>query len=486
MNNIMQELTFIHPELSLLGLTVLALLLGVYCYKQVNNTFMGVVGASLLAVLVACSYSVVETTDIFNYMLVIDGYSQLSKAMLLFAVILLCYIAQPWLTENSGKPFEFLILIMLATFGMMMLLSANDLLALYVSIEMMSLCLYVLASFDRDSKFSTEAGLKYFVLGALASGIMLYGMSLIYGFTGTTSYTELRYYFASMMGNGYGELSQITIVGMVLVIIGFCFKVSAVPFHMWTPDVYEGAPTPVTAFFSVAPKIAAILAFTRLLFQPFEALIDYWQQLIIFAAIASLLVGALAALVQTNIKRLLAYSSIGHVGFMLMAMATGITVGAQAIIIYLGVYIFMSAGMFGCIMMLRKNNGPALLIEDLKGLSTTQPMIAAMISIFMFSMAGIPPLAGFFGKMYVVLAAVNNGLAWLAMIGVLISVIACFYYIKIVKLMYFDDADETLTVQSTLAIKTAIAICVVVTLFFVLIPTPLVDYAEIASKTLLP
>ena len=484
MNNVLANLPLIRSELELLLFAVLALLAGVYSYPRVNRTYLGFVVVCFLVVIYLLSFEVAPAT-LLNNMLIVDGFSQASKILLLLSVVLLFGIAQPWLLQGGGKPFESLVLIMLATVGMMLLISANDLLALYMAIEMMSLSLYVLASFNRDDGRSTEAGLKYFVLGALASGIMLYGISFIYGFTGTTAYPELRSYFAAIGADGFGRINQITLVGMVLVIIGFCFKVSAVPFHMWTPDVYEGAPTPVTAFFAVAPKIAVMLAFIRLLFQPFVELVVYWQQLIIFAAIGSLLVGALAALVQSNLKRLLAYSSIGHVGFMLIALATGIHVGAQAVFVYLGIYIFMSVGMFGCLLILRNKEEPVLAINDLKGLSTTHPLMAASIATFMFAMAGIPPLSGFFGKMYVVLAAVNTDLAWLAVVGVVISVIACYYYIKIVKLMYFDESEHTLTVESSLAIRVAVGICVFVTLLFVLYPTPLVDYAQSATQALL-
>lgn len=484
--NMFANLALLLPELYMLLFAVAALMIGVYRCKQTTNAFFTLIALFLICVVGLAFYKVYEPETLFNGMLIIDAFSQFGKIMLVFSVLMLAYISYPWLTQSGGKPFEFLVLVMLATIGMMLLVSANDLLALYVAIEMMSLALYVLASFNRDDGKSTEAGLKYFVLGALASGIMLYGISFIYGFTGTTSYPGLREHFANIGADGFGQINQITLVGMVLVIIGFCFKVSAVPFHMWTPDVYEGAPTPVTAFFAVAPKIAAMLAFTRLLFQPFEELIIYWQQLIIFAAIGSLLVGALAALVQTNMKRLLAYSSIGHVGFVLVALATGVHIGAQAIIIYLGIYMFMSVGMFGCLLMLRKNDAPVLAINDLKGLSTTHPVIAACIAVFMFAMAGIPPLSGFFGKMYIVLAAVGSNMAWLAIIAVVISVIACYYYIKIVKLMYFDESEGEVAVESSLAIRGAVGICVLVTLLFVLYPTPLVDYAQVATQALLP
>ena len=322
---------------------------------------------------------------------------------------------------------------------MMGMVSANDFLALYMALEMSSLCQYVLASFMRDNTKSSEAGLKYFVLGALASGMLLFGTSLIYGFAGTTNFDQLSTLFTQMEGMP----SKGVVVGLVLVIIGLCFKVSAVPFHMWTPDVYEGAPTPVTAFFATAPKIAGIALFTRLLLEPFGALAPQWQQIIIFVAIASLITGSLAAIMQTNIKRLLAYSSIGHVGFMLVGLAAGNAAGVQAMLIYL------------------------------------------TISLFMFAMAGIPPLGGFFGKMYILLAASSAGLTWLAAIAVLTSVISGYYYIRIVKIMYFDEPKPALDKCNSPYVNVGIAISAIVTLFFFLLPTPLVMQAKAAAEALL-
>ncbi len=366
-----------------------------------------------------------------------------------------------------------------ATLGMMFMISANDLLTLYVGLEMSSLALYVLASFQRDHAKSSEAGLKYFVLGALASGMMLFGMSLVYGFAGTTGFAALADVFS-----GAETISKGVTVGMILIIVGFCFKLSAAPFHMWAPDVYEGAPTPVTAFFATAPKIAALALFTRVLLSPFGHLIDQWQQIVIFASVASMLVGALAAIMQTNIKRLLAYSSIGHVGFMLMGIASGSVEGVQAVLIYLSVYIFMSAGAFGCVLLMKRDDEPVEDIKSLSGLAQTSPKMALALAIFMFSMAGIPPLAGFFGKMYVVLAAIKAGLAWLAVVGVVTSVVACYYYLKVVKVMYFDAPARTFDAPApTLSIGVTLAACV--TFLFFLLPTPLVTHALAAAQALM-
>jgi NADH-quinone oxidoreductase subunit N len=366
-----------------------------------------------------------------------------------------------------------------ALVGMMLMVSANDLLSLYMALELSSLALYVLAAFNRDNEKSGEAGLKYFVLGALSSGMMLFGMSLIYGFAGSINFSDLGQLFA-----GHYLISKGVIVGLVLVMVGFCFKLSAVPFHMWSPDVYEGAPTPVTAFFATAPKIAALFLFVRFLLDPFAMSIDKWQQVVVFVSLASMLVGAFGAIAQNNIKRLLAYSSIGHVGFMLMALAAGNQSGVQALLIYLSVYIFMSVGMFGAVLLMKRGGVAVEQIKDLAGLSRTNPLLAIIISICVFSMAGIPPMAGFFGKMYVVLAAIEGGLAWLAVVGVCTSVVGCYYYLKIIKTMYFDEPMPAFDKTSEMLVNVAIAIGATVTMLFFIVPTPLVVAAKAAAQVI--
>jgi len=416
----------------------------------------------------------------FNGMFAVNGFIAFSQLLILAAVALVVLISSGWLKEDDGKPSEFLVLMLLSTLGMLLMVSAADLLSLYLALEMSSLALYVLASFARDNAKSSEAGLKYFVLGALASGMMLFGISLVYGFAGTTGFSALATLFSA-----HEAVSKGVIVGLVLIIIGFCFKVSAAPFHMWTPDVYEGAPTPVTAFFATAPKVAAFALLARLLLQPFGALLDQWQQVILFVSVASMIVGALAAIMQTNIKRLLAYSSIGHAGFMLMGLAAGNAAGVQALLIYLALYIFMSAGAFGCVLLMRRNGQYVEDIKELAGLAQTNPRNAFIMAVFMFSMAGIPPLAGFFGKLYVILAAVGAGLTWLAVIAVITSVISGFYYIKIVKIMYFDEPAKPFDADAPFLLRAGIAIAAAVTLLFFLIPTPLVTQAQVAAEALL-
>ena len=467
------------PELFLCASAMILLMYGVYCRAKADgmNQFLALAVLAVTMFLAVCHK--VEPTHVMNGMFVTDAFATFSKCLILGAAMLVLLFSSGWLREEGGRPFEFIILMLFATLGMMFMISAADFLTLYVGLEMASLSLYVLASFQRDHAKSSEAGLKYFVLGALASGMLLFGISLIYGFTGTTGFESL----AALFGAG-GEVPKAVIVGLIFVMVGFCFKLSAAPFHMWAPDVYEGAPTPVTAFFATAPKVAAFALFTRVLLQPFGELFNQWQQVIIFAAIASMLVGALAAIMQTNIKRLLAYSSIGHVGFIFMAIASGSAEGVQAMLIYLALYIFMSAGAFGCVLAMKRAGQPVEDIKSLAGLSQSQPFMAAFLAIFMFSMAGIPPLAGFFGKMYVVLAAVNAGLIWLAVLGVATSVIACYYYLKVVKVMYFDTPAKHFDSSHSFAYRVAMLLAVAVTTLFFFLPTPLVTHAKAAADSL--
>jgi NADH-quinone oxidoreductase subunit N len=398
--------------------------------------------------------------------------------------------------------FEFPVLMVFATLGMLMMISANDLISLYLGLELQSLSLYVMAAFRKDTLRSSEAGLKYFVLGALSSGMLLYGSSkyfvlgalssgmllygssLIYGFAGTTNFTELGQILSP---DAFGEtgVSLGVIFGIVFVIAGLAFKVSAVPFHMWTPDVYEGAPTAVTAFFATAPKVAAMSLTVWVLMGPFSELVGEWQQIVVFISIASMLLGAFAAINQTNIKRLMAYSSIGHVGYMMVGLAAGNEAGIQGVIIYLTIYLVMNVGTFACILSMRRSEGMVEEIEDLKGLSKTNPYMAAALLFFMFSMAGIPPLAGFFGKLYIFLAAIQAGLYGLAIIGVLSSVVAAFYYVRIVKLMYFDEPSEAFERplgREMTAILVATAVFVV---GFLVIVSPIADSAGIAAAAMI-
>ena len=416
----------------------------------------------------------------FSHMFVTDGFSHFVKLLLVGATALVFLLSDSWLDRGDNQRFEFPVLMLLSLLGGMLMVSANDLLSLYVGLELSSLPLYVLASFSRDSLKSSESGLKYVVLSALASGILLFGISMVYGFTGTTGFEALAHLYL----NHQDAVSGGVVVGLVLIITGLSFKISAVPFHMWTPDVYEGAPTPVTAFFSIAPKLAAL----ALLVRPSDGatllgalFYDEWQQIIVFVSVASMLVGAFGALMQTNIKRLLAYSSIGHVGYMLMGLAAGSMDGVSGILIYFALYIAMSAGAFACVLMMNANGEALENISDLAGSSRTRPRMALALSVFMFSMAGIPPLAGFFGKLYVFLAAVHAGLIGLAVTGVLASVVACFYYIKIVKLMYFDEPALPFDKDVPSGTRLALSLCAAVTLLFFIMPAPLVGEAAFGT-----
>jgi NADH-quinone oxidoreductase subunit N len=470
------------PELYLVAMIIFLLMVAVYkckrvCGAMISGTLITLAGTGWY---LTSQLQVTEQVSLLNGMFATSNFIAFSKILVLTAAAMSVLIGADWLREKGGYPSEFLILILLSVLGMLCMISANDMLTLYMALELSSLALYVLASFTRDTAKSSEAGLKYFVLGALASGMMLFGMSLVYGFSGTTSFDALTELFT----HTEAPYSRGLILGMILVIIGFCFKLSAVPVHMWAPDVYEGAPTPVTAFFATAPKIAAFILFLRVLAQPFGALADQWQQVILFVSVTSLAVGALAAIKQTNMKRLLAYSSIGHVGFILIGLAAGGIEGVQAILLYLSLYIFMSAGAFGCVLMMRRNGEYVEDIKELSGLGQTHPVRAAALSVFMFSMAGIPPLSGFFGKLYVLLAAVNHGLVWLAVIGVTASVVSGYYYLKIVKVMYFDEPAASFDQPVPLLLKLGVAVSAIVTLFFCAVPSGLIGQIKIVAQGL--
>jgi NADH-quinone oxidoreductase subunit N len=372
--------------------------------------------------------------------------------------------------------FEYPVLIVIATLGMMMMISANDLIALYLGLELQSLALYVVAAINRDSVRSTEAGLKYFVLGALSSGMLLYGASLVYGFTGQTSFAGIAAVLAA------SETSLGLIFGLVFLIAGLAFKVSAVPFHMWTPDVYEGAPTPVTAFFAAAPKVAAMTMFIRVVVGPFAPVAGDWQQIIAFIAIASMLLGAFAAIGQSNIKRLMAYSSIGHMGFALVGLAAGSEAGVQGVVIYLLIYLAMTLGAFACILSMRRRDAMVEDISDLAGLSKTNPIMAFMLAMILFSLAGIPPLAGFFAKFYVFLAAIEANLYALAVIGVLASVVGAYYYLRIIKIMYFDEPAEGFE-SMPMELRLVLGVSGAFVLLFVFIAGQVGDAAAMAART---
>ncbi len=464
------------PELILSIGAMALLMLGVFTRREQGELILWLAVLLLAAagLFVATSFG---TTMLFGDSFIVDPFARMLKLLTLTGAAATLIMSLDYWRERGGVKFEFAVLVLLATTGMMMMISANDLIALYVGLELQSLSLYVVAAFRRNSPRSAEAELKYFVLGALSSGMLLYGASLVYGFTGSTEFAVIA---AAVQPSG-ANLGLI--VGLVFLMAGFAFKISAVPFHMWTPDVYEGAPTPVTAFFAAAPKLAAMALTVRVLITAFPAVTLQWQQIVVFLAIASMALGSFAAIGQTNIKRLMAYSSIGHMGYALVGLAAGSPEGVAGVIIYLAIYLVMTLGTFACILAMRRGGRMIEDIDALAGLSRTQPMMAFLLALLLFSLAGIPPLAGFFAKFYVFLAAIHAGLYALAVIGVLLSVVGAYYYLRIVKLMYFDaPAERFEPMQAPLA--AVVGVSGAFTLLYFVYPAPLVVFAGIAAKSL--
>jgi NADH-quinone oxidoreductase subunit N len=463
------------PEIMLVVGAMVLLMFGAYAGERSSGT------TSVLAVLLLIAAAIVVVMlpagrhELFGGSFVLDGFARFLKVLALLGSAVAIVMARDYLNSVNQQKFEFPVLILLSTTGMGMLISAGDLIALYLGLELMSLALYVIAAFNRDAVRASEAGLKYFVLGALSSGMLLYGSSLVYGFTGTVNFAGI----AKVAGEGGLGL----IFGIVFLFAGFCFKVSAVPFHMWTPDVYEGAPTPVTAFFASAPKIAGMAMFVRVAVDAFPTIAVQWQQIIVFVALASMVLGAFAAIGQTNIKRLMAYSSIGHMGFALVGLAAGTAEGVQGVLVYMAIYMSMTLGTFACILSMRRGDTYVENISDLAGLSRTHPVMAFFLMLLMFSLAGVPPLAGFFAKLYVFLAAINAGLYTLAVIGVLASVVGAYYYLLIIKTMYFDEpapAFRPMPVEQ----KAVLGLSGLFNLLFAVYPAPLLAAAALAAKSL--
>ncbi len=466
------------PEIFLVCAAMALLMVGAFRGEGSARLVSWLTVAVLIAAIFIVLATGVERRLALNGMFVTDGFAAFMKILALIGSAVSVVMAIGYNEREKIARFEFPVLILLAATGMLMMISAADLISLYIGLELQSLALYVVASFKRDTVESSEAGLKYFVLGALSSGMLLYGCSMIYGFAGTTSFERLAAIFAG------GEYTIGIVIGIVFVSVGLAFKCSAVPFHMWTPDVYQGAPTPVTAFFSVAPKIAAVSLFIRFLVEPFGGLAAEWRQIIQFIAIASMLLGAFAAINQSNIKRLMAYSSIGHVGYALIGVAAGTEIGIRGVLIYMAIYVVMNLGTFAVILCMQRNGKMIEAIDDLAGLSKTQPALALALGIFMFSMAGIPPLAGFFSKLYVFLAAIDAGLYPLAVIGVVTSVVGAYYYLRIVKLMYFDEATSAFDRPISREMGAVLVVTAVLVLLFFVAPGPLLTSAEAAAAAL--
>lgn len=476
-DTILASLSISTPELILAVGALALLMIGVFAGEKSAPavTWLSVL---LLAVTTVWIIWVPADGSAYNGAFVSDGFSRYMKILALIGsgVALIMSLSQAK-AENIDK-FEYPVLVVLATLGMLLMISANDLISLYMSLELQSLALYVVAAMNRDSARSTEAGLKYFVLGALSSGMMLYGMSLVYGFTGHTGFTEIATALSS-------ETRSLGLVfGLVFVLAGVAFKISAVPFHMWTPDVYEGAPTPVTAFLAGAPKVAAMSIFVRVVMEAFQPIFHDWQQIVVFISIASMVLGAFAAIGQSNIKRLMAYSSIGHMGYALVGLAAGSEQGVTGVVIYMTVYLVMTLGTFAIILSMRSKDGQALeRIDDLAGLSTSNPLMATVLTAMMFSLAGIPPLAGFFAKYFVFMAAIKADLYALSVIGVLASVVGAYYYLRIIKLMWFDTSTiEIAHVPASLKLIFSLSGLLVVG--YVLFGGPVGTAAEAAAAAL--
>jgi len=463
------------PELILAVGAMVLLMIGVFSGERANTLVTGLAVALLVAVGGWLLLFVGEGSA-FGDAFVSDPFARFMKILTLIGSAVAIIMSVGFARAEKFEKFEYPVLILLSTLGMMLIISANDMIALYLGYELMSLALYVIAAINRDSLRSTEAGLKYFVLGALSSGLMLYGISLVYGFTGSTGFDEIAAAISS-------EGRQLGLVfGLVFVLTGLAFKVSAVPFHMWTPDVYEGAPTPVTAFFAAAPKMAAMALLVRVTVDAFEPIARDWQQIIVFISIASMALGSFAAIGQRNFKRLMAYSSIGHVGFALVGLAANSETGVRGVVIYMLIYLVMTLGTFAFILAMRRREGNVESIEDLAGLASTNPVMATILTILMFSMAGIPPLAGFWAKWYVFLAAIEAGLVALAVIGMLASVVAAYYYLRIIKIMWFDESAGGF-VPMAAELRMVLGASGAFVLFYVLFGGPVSQMAQAAAAT---
>ncbi len=480
---ISHDLALVLPEVFIACAAMTLLMIGVF--RGAGSTRL--VLALTVLVLAIAGVLIVTLPDgralAFNGLFVTDGFSDFMKILILFGAAITIAMSLGYIEREQMDRFEFPVLMLFAALGMLMMVSANDLISLYLGLELQSLSLYVITAFRRDNVRSSEAGLKYFVLGALSSGMLLYGSSMVYGFAGTTNFDGLAEVIAGAIGAGASP-SVGLIVGLVFVMAGLAFKVSAVPFHMWTPDVYEGAPTPVTAFLASAPKVAAMAMLVRVMFGPFADLFAQWQQIVVLISIASMALGAFAAINQTNIKRLMAYSSIGHMGYVLVGVAAGTEAGVRGVAVYLAIYLVMNIGTFACILCMRQDGRMVEAIDDLKGLGKSNPLMAFALTFLMFSMAGIPPFAGFFGKYFVFLSAIEAGLYTLAVIGVLTSVVAAFYYIRIVRLMYFDEPDEVLDRPIGGGMTMIIGGASLAMILFVIVAGPVVNSAAVAAAAL--
>lgn len=476
--NFLSEISLMGPEVFTACVALVLLLVGAFGGNKATGYILGL---SVLALLIVCGEIATNTalwsrTVLMNGMFVTDSFAAIMKGLCALGLAFALMISARSLRLDHMWRFEYPILLLLSGLGMMFMVSANDFLTLYVGLELSSLSLYVLAAFRRESAISAEAGMKYFILGALSSGLLLFGVSLIYGFGATTNFDHI----ATLIGGGQNVPPGI-IIGMAFVLAGVAFKISAVPFHMWTPDVYQGAPGPVTALFAMVPKIAAFGLLIRLLFVPFVAAMEDTAQIIAFLSLASMIWGSIAAIAQNNVKRLLAYSSIGNIGFALVGVIAGTHNGIAAGVLYLLIYLFTMAGTFGVLLGLRRHGAMVETLDDLAGLSRAHPVLAYVLAIMLFSMAGIPPLAGFFGKFMVFGAVIDQEFYLLAVAGVLASVVAAFYYLNMIRVMFFQNPDEKIDVVMGLRQQFVIVLATVFVLGFVLFPDPLLILSHRAA-----
>ena len=467
----MENLELILPEI-FLSLTIMALLIfGVF--KKNSSKLVYNLTTFSLVVLLALLLNLYQVSDlsIFNNSYKVDNLATFMKLLTIGSGIFVMITSSKYIEINKINKMEYPILILSSILGMMVMISSNDLIVFYIGLELQSLALYVLASFNRENLLSTESGLKYFILSALSSGLLLYGCSLIYGFSESTNFNVI---LANSNTAQYGMT-----FGIVFILVGLAFKISAVPFHMWAPDVYQGSPTSVTTFFAVLPKIAALSVFIRFLYVPFAEMNDQWQIIIVFLSIASMLFGAVAAIGQKNLKRLIAYSSIGHMGYALLGLAAGTNQGIQGSIIYISIYLVMNLAFFSCMFMMRRNDEYYESIDDLSGLSKNHPLLSFSLLIILFSLAGIPPLAGFFAKFYVFMAVIEQKMYFLAIVGLLSTVIAAFYYLRIIKIIYFDKEKEKFETDHHFGLKFTLAVSTIFILAYFIYPRGL---NEIVSK----
>ena len=464
----MTNLELVFPEIFMSLSIMFLLILGVY-KKNSSGLIQNI---SLVVLLITAVITFNETlgikkTLLFNDSVIIDYLSSFMKIITLLAAFLVLVISSSYLKTFRIFKIEYPILILSSVLGMMVMISSNDLIVFYMGLELQSLALYVLATFNRDQLKSSEAGLKYFVLSALSSGLLLYGCSLIYGFTGSTNFNLI----ADQLNTDQYAIT----FGIVFILVGLAFKISAVPFHMWAPDVYEGSPTSVTLFFTMVPKVAALAVFIRFLYVPFLNLIDQWQMILIFLSIASMLFGAIAAIGQNNLKRLIAYSSISHIGYALAGLTTGSNEGIQSSVIYITIYIIMNLGLFSCLLMMKRNNEYYENIEDLSGLSKNHPLLSLSLLIILFSLAGIPPLAGFFAKFYIFKSVIEQSMYFLAIVGLLSTVVAAFYYLRIIKIMYFDKEKEKYDTDHSWWLKFSLSASTLLILIYFFLPSQLIE-----------